>query len=98
MIQIRLLARIEDALVEDLVLRHATTEILGSGGAEDIGVDQLAPQLFQLVRRQPMGRRMTPHIGNATLDQREWMEQAAIDNVLAYFEGRPLSNLIAECR
>ena len=36
---------------------------------------------------------LTPHIGNATLDQREWMEQAAIDNVLAYFEGRPLKGV-----
>lgn len=41
---------------------------------------------------------LTPHIGNATLEQRVWMEQAAIDNVQAFFEGRPLTNLIAPCR
>lgn len=41
---------------------------------------------------------LTPHIGNATFEQRTWMEQAAIDNVLAYFEGRPLTHVIAECR
>jgi hydroxypyruvate reductase len=41
---------------------------------------------------------LTPHIGNATVEQRARMEDDAIDNVLAYFEGRPLSNLIAECR
>lgn len=37
---------------------------------------------------------LTPHIGNATVEQRARMEDDAIDNVLAYFEGRPLSNLI----
>ena len=41
---------------------------------------------------------LTPHIGNATFEQRVWMEQAALDNVVAYFEGRPLAHLIAECR
>ena len=41
---------------------------------------------------------LTPHIGNATLEQRAWMEQAAIDNVLAHFEGRPLTHVIAACR
>lgn len=41
---------------------------------------------------------LTPHIGNATVEQRVWMEQAAIDNVLAFFEGRPLTNLIPPCR
>jgi lactate dehydrogenase-like 2-hydroxyacid dehydrogenase len=41
---------------------------------------------------------LTPHIGNATLEQRTRMEEDAIDNVLAYFEGKPLSNLIEPCR
>jgi hydroxypyruvate reductase len=41
---------------------------------------------------------LTPHIGNAVVEQRARMEDDAIDNVLAYFEGRPLSNLIDACR
>ena len=41
---------------------------------------------------------LTPHIGNATLEQRIWMEDAAIAHVQAFLEGRALSHLIAPCR
>ena len=41
---------------------------------------------------------LTPHIGNATLEQRVWMEDTAMTQVQAFLEGRALSHVIAPCR
>jgi lactate dehydrogenase-like 2-hydroxyacid dehydrogenase len=80
----------------DVVDEDALVEALEAGAIAGAGLDVYAAE--PAVHPRLLGREnvvLLPHLGSATAETREAMGMSALENVAAFFEGRPLPNRVA---
>lgn len=75
------------SVVDEQVLINKLTDGAIAGAALDVFHNE--PRIAQALRELP-NTLLTPHIGSATVQTREAMGQLLIDNLVAFFSGKPL--------